>query len=371
MEIKYYLRALSRGWWLIILTMLVALQVALVLDYLAIPIYQASVRYAISPNVAQLSNSSDIIYSLDTLDDRSVVTTYAEFLNSDRIYRETLNNLNIDPKTLENYTRTTIVITDSNVLELTVEGDDPNTTAMLANSVGQHAIDEIKQLYSAYTITLLDPAVPSPTPVRPVPLRDAGLALVLGLFVGCGLAILRVQIQTSLDSLRQQSNREKVSQALNRPYLERVLSLELVRNPNAEVAFGLVQFTGLKDIVDNLPQNLLQDLMRTITHTFKNELRGNDLISRWDEVTYAVLLPSTPENAAKRTINRICTAISQPIHLKDYGETFHLQPIMSVTTSEANETAEKVIARAQAELNRVASLETAPEAWSNPDGNRN
>ena len=363
MEIKYYLRALSRGWWLILLTMLVAMEVALVSDFLSTPIYQASARFAISPNITQLSDSSDILYSLDTLDKRSVVTTYAEFLNSDRIYNETLTSLNIDPATLSDYTRSTIVITNSNVLELTVSGQDPNITAVLANSIGEHAISVIQELYSAYNISLLDPAIASPAPVRPVPLRDAGLALALGLLAGSGLAILRVQVQASLDNLRQQSNRDKVSLALTRPYMERRLDQEMGREPEAELSFGLVQLTGLQGIVEDLPQTLTQDLMRIVTHIFQNQLRGNDLISRWDAITYAVLLPATPAQAAQRTLDRISAALSNPVYLKAYGETFHLQPVVGVTTSQPDETTDQLVARAQTLLNRKDEADPAEENW--------
>ncbi len=368
MELKYYLRTLSRGWWLILLTTLISLEVALVLDYIAAPIYRASARFAISPNITQLDNSSDILYSLDTLDKRSVVTTYAEFLNSDRIYNETLTSLNIDSASMAGYIRNTNVIPDSNVLELTVEGTDPNVVAMLANSIGERAITVIKELYSAYDISFLDPAVPSKTPVRPVPLRDASLALVLGLVLGSGLAILRDQIQTSLDTYRQQSNLDKVSKAYNRTYLIRRMEQELVRYPDTELSFGLVQLSGLQDVIEILPQNMTQDLMRTVTQTFQKELRGSDMIARWDEITYAILLPKTSAAAAQRTINRLCATITQPVNLRAYGESINLQPLANISTSEANESAEQVISRTQATLKRMADLLEEKDLALNPDG---
>lgn len=367
MEIKYYLRTLLRGWWLILLTMLVAVQVALALDYFATPIYRASASFTISPSTSQMLSSSDVLYSLDTLDNRSVVNTYAEFLNSDRIYSETLASLNLDPTLLKEYTRTTVVITDSNVLELTVEGADPNTVAVLANSVGEHAISAIQELYSAYDISLLDPAVASAVPVRPVPLRDAALALALGLIVGCALAVLRAQIQTSLDTVRQKSNLDKISQAYTHPYLARRLEQELVRYPDDELSFGLIQLDGLRGVFDGLPQNLVQDLMRLVTQTFKKELRGNDMIARWDNITYAILLPSTSGNAAQRTINRLCGTIAQPVYLKEYGQRINLQPLMSVTTSVVGETSEQIIARAQSMLRHAVDLGNPAETASEPE----
>jgi diguanylate cyclase (GGDEF)-like protein len=364
MEIKYYLRALMQGWWLILLTMLIALEASLVTDYLMVPTYRASTTFALSPSIAQNPSSSDVLNSLDTLDKRSVVTTYAEFLNSERIYNETLTSLNLNATALGNYTRTTVVVPDSNVLELTVEGQDPNTVALLANSVGAHAISVIKQLYNAYDISMLDPAVPSLIPVRPVPLRDAGLALALGLVIGSGLAIMRVQVQTTLDTFRQRSNRDKVSLAFNRSYLKKRLEQELVSNPNGELSFGLVQLDGLRGLVDTLSQNLVQDLLRTVVETLQKELRGNDMIGRWDDITFAILLPTTPAAASQRTINRICIPIAQPILLKMYGEKIDLQPSLGVTTSKENETADQIIARTESTLKSIVG----PQSQTQADG---
>jgi diguanylate cyclase (GGDEF)-like protein len=371
MEVKYYLRTLSQGWWLILLTMFIALEAALVSDYLMTPTYRASVTFALSPNTTQMSSSSDVLNSLDTLDKRSVVTTYAEFLNSERIYEETLKNLNIDVAALKRYTRSTVVIPDSNVLELTIEGTDPNTVAILANNVGEHAISEIKKLYNAYDINMLDPAVPSKSPIRPVPLRDAGLALVLGLAVGAGLAILRGQVGTTLDTFRQRSNRDKVSLAYNRSYLEKRLDQELVHNPDGNLSFGLVQLDGLRGLYENLSPNLVQDLMRLVVESLQKELRGNDMICRWDDITFAILLPTTPATAAQLTINRICIPISQPIFLKMYNEKVDLQPTLCVTTSQKNETANQLVTRAESMLKSVVGVQISPKAQIQSDGKAN
>ena len=371
MEIKYYLRTLLHGWWLILLTMLIAVQVTLTVDYFATPIYRASASFAISPNTSQMVSSSDVLYSLDTLDNRSVVNTYAEFLNSNRIYTETLASLNLDPELLKDYTRTTVVITDSNVLELTVEGTDPNTVAILANRVGEHAVSAIQELYNAYDISLLDPAEPSKIPVRPVPLRDAALALALGLIVGCALAVLRAQIQSSLDTVRQKSNLDKSSQAFTHQYLVRRLEQEFVRYPDGELSFGLIQLDGLRSVFEGLPQNMVQDLMRLVTQTFKKELRGNDLIARWDDITFAILLPSTSGNAAQRTITRLCGTLAQPVYLREYGQRINLQPLMSVTTSEVGENSAQIIARAQDMLKHIVDLENTAETNVEPENGSN
>ncbi len=149
-----------------------------------------------SPDAA-LAVSRDAITSLDTLDKRSVIVTYAEFLNSTRIYNETIQSLQLDPEVMKrDYAITTAALPDANILELSVEGPDPSVAVVVANTLGQRAVSEIKELYQVFDISMLDPAVIPDEPVRPQPLRDSALAIALGLVIGAALAIIVGQAQT-------------------------------------------------------------------------------------------------------------------------------------------------------------------------------
>ena len=85
MEIKLYLRMLQRGWWVILLTALIAVAISLTISYFAVPQYQAVARFIITPG-ASATSSTDVIDSLNTLDRRSVVATYAEVMNSQKMW---------------------------------------------------------------------------------------------------------------------------------------------------------------------------------------------------------------------------------------------------------------------------------------------
>ena len=87
---------LQRGWWLILLTALVGLSVALGLSYLAIPQYETTARFILSPS-SSITSGNDVVNSLDTLDRPSIAATYAEVINSNRIFLSTCKLLNQDP----------------------------------------------------------------------------------------------------------------------------------------------------------------------------------------------------------------------------------------------------------------------------------
>lgn len=349
METKLYLRMLQRGWWIIVLTMLVALIIALLLAYVTTPIYRATARFAVSPNPS-IANSRDVITSLEALDKRSIVRTYAEFLNSNRIYEETLLALQLNPAAMTDYVHTTTALPDANILELSVEGPDPQLAAHLANSLGQNAVQQIKELYQIYDINLLDPATVPQVPIRPQPLRDAGLAAALGLIIGTALAALREQLRLPLEAYRQRVSLDPVALVFNRRHFVREVEKELSTNPNDPLSLGLLELSGLQDLIETMPEVLIQKLLRQVAGILRNELRGNDVIGRWNSTTFALLLPATPESAANRTMERIRQTLLKPIVLDEYGERVQLQPYVSVSTHQRNETAAELAERAEREL---------------------
>lgn len=346
MELRIYLKMLQRGWWIVALTGLIALFVALVVSFFSVPIYRTSARFVVSPNPS-LVTGRDVVTSLEALDKRSIVSTYAEFLNSARIFDETLQELGIVQSDAAQYTHTTVVLPDANILELSVDGPNPQVTATIANSLGQRAISYIRSLYQVYDITFLDPASVPAVPIRPQPLRDGALALVLGVVIGAVLAILREQISIPLDAYRQRQMMDRSSSAFTRRYLMRRLEGELARDPNGVVSFGLIRLNGLLDLIDGLPQPVTQRILNQVTNVLRKELRGNDLIGRWTDVTFAVMLASTNEGAASRTVERIRQALLVPIEIEPGTDRIALNPQTAVATYQGNESAIELTERAE------------------------
>lgn len=129
---------LQKGWWIILLAALMALASSLVVSYLTVPVYSASARFIIIPSPSLKSNS-EVINSLNTLDRESVVATYVEVMNSDKIL---FNSSMIWASTLPRSAPTVqaVALPSSSVLELTVTGTDPNLVADLSNAIGQQTI---------------------------------------------------------------------------------------------------------------------------------------------------------------------------------------------------------------------------------------
>ncbi len=331
MEFRIYLQMIQRSWWIVLLTAFAALLLALVAIYVVTPIYQATATFIVNPNLASTSTEKDVLNSLQALDKRSIIATYAEVLNSQKIFINTATTLGLSPDQIADYTHSTVVLPDANVLELSVEGPDPQMVAVLANSLGQQAINYISQLYSVYELTFLDSANVPEIPIRPRPIRDASLAFGLGLVMGAVLAIVREQLRTPLEAFLQRTRIDPASGVLTRRHFEDQLSDVIAANPETTLSLGLIRLDGLMGYIQLLPQPMAQRVLHQITDIMRKELRGNDIIGRWENGTFAILLPETSGGAAVATLGRVQLALSKPIRYSPDGETMHLEPKVGIS----------------------------------------
>ncbi len=194
-QIKPYLRILKRNWWIVMLTTLSAFSIALAISYFSTPIYQTRAQFIVSPGPAFLASInedlSDAVRGIESLDKRSIITTYEEIMNSRQIVEQAGAALQMTASELDEYEILAVVLPEASSLELTVTGPDAVTASKLANTMGQEGINYIQTLYNQlYNITLLDTAVVPSSPISPQPIRDGMVSLVLGFMIGVALAIV-------------------------------------------------------------------------------------------------------------------------------------------------------------------------------------
>jgi diguanylate cyclase (GGDEF)-like protein len=348
MELKIYLQYMRRGWWIIVLTTLIAINVAVLVIYFIQPIYEASARFIISPNEQLTITQKEMVDTLGALDSL-IVTTYSEVLSSPTIYGQTVNSLGLSPIQAEDYEINVVVLPDTNILEITVTGPDPETTADIANSNGAFAIAYMNRVYQAYKISFLDAAkIPIKT-IRPRPLRDIGLSIGLGVIVGMILAILREQLQVTIDTIRSRSRFDSLSGALTKPIFLRDLQVSLAKNPMNPLSMILIKLHGLDDIIELMPRSVEQRIMQQVTKILREQLRGNDIIGRWDRTGFVVSLPNTNGKLAQTLFNRVYEHLNISVRAVEEDEdlTIQLDPHIGITTCNGNEPIQDVINRAE------------------------
>jgi diguanylate cyclase (GGDEF)-like protein len=318
MEIRLYFQMLRRGWWIIVLTTLVAMTAALGISYIMVPHYQAVARFIITPG-SVLITGNELINSLQALDRESVTTTYAEVMNSRRVYGDALSSLQLQAPQMEEYTREVEVLAKSSILELRVTGPDPKLATRLANELGYQTILFTRSLNPIYKVDILDRAIEPIEPISPKPLLYAGLAVALGLIGGAALAILNEQLSVPIEALLQRFQVDNVTGVYNRKHFRRLVEDEIAEDPDDKFILGIVELSGLRDYLDNLPDAVLDRILQRVTQILRRELRGNDIIGRWNGVSFLVMLPGTSGDAATRIFKRVYQSLSEPVELGHYG----------------------------------------------------
>jgi diguanylate cyclase (GGDEF)-like protein len=361
MEITLYLQAFRRGWWIIVLTLLVATFVSLLVSYFTPPVYQANARFIISPNAGIFSSSWDIVSSLDTLDRRSIVNTYKELLASPSVYTRSSEIQRLGEGAIgSEYVVSVTVVPDTNILNLTVEGPDPLVVVMIANAIGREGLEYINLLYPVYNFSVLEGAEVPTRPIRPEPVKNAGLAALLGGIVGVVLAFSREQLQNTVDKMRERSIIDVPSSAYTRAYFERRVREEVNRQPDINLSIGVINFRGLEEVSGILPQPIIDRLLGQLTQTLKSELRGRDIVCRWNSSQLAVLLPNTPNSAVEATFKRIQMYLASPVYLDKAGDmVVNPDPCIGVVARDQFEPEDEFLRRADLAVERASSLKDA------------
>jgi polysaccharide biosynthesis transport protein len=191
-----WLRALSGGWLLIALTALVAVVAAATMSVLAPDRYRASATLIVAPDPT-LTEPNDIVRAFESLVSAGVVSNHAEILLSESVLDEASAVLELTEGAREAYEIDVAVLPESTVLEVIVRGPDAATAAGLANRVAIAGAERFETLYRIFRVdTLQEAAVPTERDA-PRPIRDIGLALVLGSVLGAGIVVLREQYRVT------------------------------------------------------------------------------------------------------------------------------------------------------------------------------
>jgi len=199
MRFQDYARAFIQGWWIVVAVLFVGIGITFFYSYSRPEVYEAIAKYVASSSV-QTTDPGDVINSLDTLAARStVVTTYCEILRSKAMLDTGAASLGLSPLAIaEDYVVNCVVLPDSSVMLLSVQGPSPTLTSALANAIGAAGEAYVRSLQEVYTLKQLDAAAANPEPIRPNHLIDVTLGTILSLAGGAALVVLRELLRTSL-----------------------------------------------------------------------------------------------------------------------------------------------------------------------------
>lgn len=350
--VRHYFELIQSNWRWVALFILGACILSVAISLSATPIYRATTSFVIFPN-ENLTSSRDVVSSLDTLEKRTVITTYSEIVASERVYQNTQQGMPSAGEDFAHYQRSVVVPPESNIFYLNVDGPNPAFAAALGNQVGAQGIATIKGIYQVFDIAVLDEAQAPTAPISPQPLRSLLLFALGGLLLGIFVVLVRYQISRPIEAIRDRLNRDPESGAYKRAHFSNLVERRMAERPDAPLSLALIELESLKTFANSLPNAVLSDFLTHTVEILNKQLRGNDAVGRWNETAFAIMLPDTPPQPAARTLLRIRQGLLQPMEESSGLYKVSLKPSVGLTAWEHDETLTQLITNVEFALEKA------------------
>lgn len=171
------------------ITLIATILSAIVSYFLLTPIYQSSTQLLVNQSNDEQTgyNTSQVQTNLQ------LINTYNVIIKSPAILDLVIEELGLNMTVNQLNEKITVQsATDSQVVNLSVQDEDPQVAANIANTTAEVFRTEIADLMNVDNVSVLAQAVvgENPAPIKPQPVLNIAIALVVGLMAGVGLAFL-------------------------------------------------------------------------------------------------------------------------------------------------------------------------------------
>ncbi len=322
MELKIYLRIILKYWWIIV----AAFIFTVIPTYLFVNsqpwIYESAATFVIRPRSDIAINGDEIVDALDTISRRvEINTTFAEVSSSSLIKQRAIESLALSSEDRQGLKVNGKVVAGTNILEISVQGPNPEIVRDFANAVSQETLAYVSNLYDVFALEPLDAASLPAEPVSPNKPLNLALGGGLGLLLGIGLIFFLEYLQEPAPVDSSVNVIDEETGAYNRTYFTLRLRQEVSRSRHNNYSFSLalvkVYHRGLmNDVAKPFPA---AKALRLILTSLEPNLRDEDILAYMGQNTFALLLPHMPGDAAKDLLTFLQTQISL-VSPKELGE---------------------------------------------------
>lgn len=167
--------------------------------FLLTPVYQSSTQILVSQSKddQQVYNAGEVQTNLQ------LINTYNVIIKSPAILDKVIEKEKLDMSAgALNGLVTVASEQNSQVVNITVQNEDPQKAATIANSIATTFQTEISSIMNVDNVSILTQAQlgENPSPINPKPVMNMAIALVVGLMAGVGLAFLLEYLDNTIKS---------------------------------------------------------------------------------------------------------------------------------------------------------------------------
>ncbi|MGG7058075.1 YveK family protein [Clostridium nigeriense] len=180
--------ALKKRWLMIVSITLIATIISAVLSFFIIkPKYEASTKVFIGKDESENQSYSQS----DVLMYQNLMKTYSETIKTKDLITRGLDSTNLDIDPLDILEDLTVVtVTDTQILEIKYKSNNPQVAKAVIEVVSDEFIKTSNKLVPNGNIQIIEAVELPEKPISPNKEMNIGIAFLLGLMSGVGIAIL-------------------------------------------------------------------------------------------------------------------------------------------------------------------------------------
>ena len=218
-DLKQIWGIIKKRWlFLIALPLLAALISGGISFYVLEPVYQSSTTLIVGKKAIDFEEQSTLLEKNVLAANRQLAETYSEIAKSRTVREQVIAELDLG-LSAEQLNSKIIVsqVKDTEILEIAVTDTEPELAAKIANITAQKFNAAVIDIIKVDSVSIVDKAVASTTPIKPNKIKNILFAFIAGLIVSFGLSLFLEYLDDTF------SNSKEVEQILGLPVLGVIL----------------------------------------------------------------------------------------------------------------------------------------------------
>lgn len=185
---------------IIVAVILIAVLTTSVVTFVVIkPIFESNTTIMVGKPKNRVVDPNNPITYQEVQTNRLLVSTYGEIAKSRSVLEEVIKNMNLAMTSDELRDKVDVsLVKDTEIIQIKVQDHDPVVAASLANAIAQAFSKQVIRIMNVENVQVVDEAIPGTSPVRPRPMLNIAISLVLGLMMGVFLAFVLEFFDTSI-----------------------------------------------------------------------------------------------------------------------------------------------------------------------------